>query len=273
MRGIFVDDEKSAHANFKECIRSHPEVKQVNYFFQPEKAVHFACENHIDCAFLDIVMPDIQGIQLAKTLKNIQPQIQIVFISDCDDYAREAYKIGACAYLSNPYTAEELSAAMMVLKKLTVPDPLVLDLPHIFVKTFGHFDLFVDSAPVVFKTAKAKELLAFLIQLRGSTATSAQIFLALWERQEYGSTTSTYVRRTIRALKDTLKEYGVEQILIAQRNCISVDTTQFLCDYYQLLDGDPIAVRQYGGAYMDQYSWGEPTIPIIERVIWDMDST
>lgn len=272
MNIIFIDDERSAHVNFRYSMDKRSDVTTVEYSFSPLSALSYAKNHPVDCAFLDLYMPEMSGIQLATELKAINPAIEIVFISGYDDFAREAYKVGARAYLSKPYTEEELSSVLAVIQKLIRKDDQVetSSTSHVYAKTFGYFDLFVDGLPVSFKTAKAKELLAFLIDLNGGTATSPQIFLALWDEREYTSTTSTYVRRTVRALKDTLTQYGIDEILDAQRNSFHIVTTHISCDYYQLLQGDTNVAQQYGGQYMHQYSWAEPTVPVIDRTVWSM---
>lgn len=276
MRAIFVDDEQSAHTNFRYDAKGRAELKSVEYFYDIETALEFAKANPVDCAFLDILMPGMGGLDMAKALKDIHPHVEVVFISAYDEYAREAYKVGAKAYLPKPYTEAELTSTLTMLKKLTAEhiaedeEEAVVLPPRIYAKTFGDFDLLVNGQPVQFQTAKAKELLAFLIDRRGSTATNAQVFLALWERQEYSSTTSTYVRRTIRSLKTQLKEQGVDHILVTSRNCTNVDTSQFYCDYYELMKGNRAVAKEYNGAYMNQYSWSETTVPLIERTFLSM---
>lgn len=138
---------------------------------------------------------------------------------------------------------------------------------RIIMKTFGNFDLLVDKHPVAFKNAKAKELLAFLVCQYGSTASGAQIFFSLWDHLEYSATTSTYVRRTVRALKEELEGLGIGDVFIANRNCYSVDTSRFACDYYDLMSGSQDVAHLYNGEFMRQYSWGELTIPLIERKV------
>lgn len=282
MKVIFVDDEQSAHINFQYDVKNRMEITSVTYFLDGEKALAYAQNHPLDCAFLDIDMPGIGGLELAKQMKEAQPHMEIIFISAHDEYARNAYKVGAKAYLSKPYTEEEFDTTIKMLLKLTVGHHLEeavkpaaeekSELNRISAKSFGDFDLLVNQRPVLFQNAKAKELLAFLIDRRGSTATNAQIFMALWERQEYSRVTSTYVRRTIRSLKMDLEKAGVEHILITHRNCVSVDVTQFQCDYYDLMHGDMAAARHYNGAYMSQYSWSEVTVPLIERAFLSMMS-
>lgn len=273
MNVIYVDDERSAHVNFYYGLKDRPEIVSSTFFFCAEDALAHTRAHKVDCAFLDINLGGaVTGIALANELKAIQPNIEVVFITGYDEYAREAYRVGGRAYLTKPYTQDELDEVLTMLKRLQKihqTDEEIAQRPqtHVQMKTFGNFDLLVDARPLPFKNAKAKELLAFLVHQRGGSVSSAQLFLALWEHLEYSSTTSTYVRRTVRALREELSVLGLDDILLCKRNCYSVDTTRFLCDYYELMSGLPSAGDTFNGEYMHQYSWGESTIPLIERKV------
>lgn len=58
---------------------------------------------------------------------------------------------------------------------------IVDTMPRIEIRTFGYFDMFVDGRPIAFRSEKAKELLALLVDRRGGFVTSADIITALWE--------------------------------------------------------------------------------------------
>ncbi len=279
MNGIFVDDERSSHINFCYEVKNKTELGNIEYFFNSSDALAYAKENLLDYAFLDIELHDgMEGISLCKELRLLYPHIEVVFITAYNDYAREAYRVGACAYLSKPYVTEELNTVLDRLQKLLQihrsSDMLeVTSKKSIVMKTFGNFDMLMNQVPVNFKVAKAKEMLAFLVEQRGGTVSSAQIFLALWENQEYSAKTSTYVRRTARSLRDELESIGAEDVLVINRNSYSVDTSQFTCDFYKLIEGDREIASQYNDKYMDQYSWGELTVPWIEKRVDSLTSS
>lgn len=132
-------------------------------------------------------------------------------------------------------------------------------------KTFGSFDLLLDGIPVYFKYSKAKELLAFLVHQMGGSVTSAQIFYALWDHQEYTRDNSTYVRRAIRLLKEMLAELGISDIVISQRNSTRVDTNKFTCDAYELIAGNKQVVNTFTGQYMSTYPWAQAGAKLLER--------
>ena len=277
MKVIFVDDEPSAHINFEFELKDRAEVDSLHCFLHAETTLAYAKDNPIDCAFLDVNLGgSVNGIQLAKELKVIHPNLEVVFVTAYDHYARDSYRVGGRAYLTKPYTPEEVAESLQMLKKMVAnhkAEAEVAQSPTIqlMAKTFGNFDFLVDGKPIPFKNAKAKELLAFLIHQRGGTVNSAQVFLALWEFQEYGPTTSTYVRRTARALREELEGLGISEVFVNLRNCFSVDISRFHCDYYQLMAGDKNEATHYNGEYMSQYSWGETTIPLIDRKVEQMN--
>lgn len=275
MRILYVDDERSAHINFYHITKEHLDISNVEFCFDYKSAMAYAREHRLDCAFLDVSLPDVDGITLGKDLQLIQPWIELVFITGYDEYAREAYKVGGRAYLTKPYSHDEMKQVLFLMEKLVhsprqVVEKSYSESTHIFAKTFGLFDLMIDGYPVHFKSSKAKELMAYLVHQMGGTATNAQVFFALWEQQEYSRNTSTYVRRTLRALKEELEELGIEDILISRRNNIGVDVRKFTCDVYELMEGNAVAMRKYNGQYMSQYAWGEETIPLLDRIVNDV---
>ncbi|MFI3325752.1 MAG: response regulator [Clostridia bacterium] len=276
MKILYVDDERSAHINFRYSIKDRTDISSVKYCFDFKSAVEYARGNKVDCAFLDISLSGENGIELAKELCSIQPEIELAFVTGYDEFAREAYKVGGRAYLSKPYSEEEMNRLLTLMEKLVHPPKSMVEKPftdsfHLFAKTFGAFDFMVDGVPIHFKNAKAKELLAFLIHQMGGTSSNTQIFYALWESQEYTRNTSSYVRRTVRALKDELDEIGIGDLLTSKRGSISIDIKRISCDSYEVFRGNANAVNAYNGEYMSQYSWGESTIPIFDRVINDME--
>lgn len=269
MRIIFVDDEPSAHMNFLNYMKDRDDITSLMCFINAKDALNYAKNNEMDCAFLDIDFNgEVEGISLATKLKEISPNIEIAFLTASLEHAITSYKIGGRAYLLKPYTKNELFEALDLLKGLVFLHKNSLDTKNkidIRVRTFVNFDLFVNNSPVAFKNKKSKEIFAFLVHQKGGTVKCSEIFLAVWENQEYTSNTSTYVRRTLKALKSELDTLGIGHIFISERNSYSLNISEFSCDYYDLLNGSKLEASHFGGEYMKQYSWGEESIYFIER--------
>ena len=60
-------------------------------------------------------------------------------------------------------------------------------------------------------------------------------------------------------LRNTLKEIGMEDLIIREHRDIAIRKDLVDCDYYRMLEGDIEAVNLYRGEYMIEYSWAELT--------------
>lgn len=100
-------------------------------------------------------------------------------------------------------------------------------------------------------------MLAFLIDCHGASVTRKELAAVLFEDAAYTVKVQDYIKKIIKSLKDTLKNEGVQDILIISRNSYSVDTSKFSCDLYEYEKGLPDAIRRFNGEYMTGYEWGE----------------
>ena len=87
MNVIYVDDERIALECFEYEARALKEIAQLNLFDSAESALSFARQNEVDAAFLDIEMPEMSGLLLAKALREIHPEICIIFVTAYSNYA------------------------------------------------------------------------------------------------------------------------------------------------------------------------------------------
>lgn len=209
----------------------------------------------MDLALLDVEMSGMTGIELAAVLKQRQPDAAVVFLTAYPKYAVDAFAVRASGYLLKPVTPEALAAdvahALSGRRK-----PLE---GHVVIRTFGAFDVLADGRMVEFKRAKSKEILAFLVDRQGGTATRAEVFAALWEDRAYDRGMQKHLDNCVRALRNTLREYGIEEILETTRGTLRVNPDTFVCDLYRFLEGDRDAVQAYRGEYMSAYSWANMT--------------
>ncbi|HRT84401.1 MAG TPA: response regulator, partial [Bacteroidales bacterium] len=65
-------------------------------------AIALVREHNPDLAFLDIELPDIKGIELAERLREIKPDLAIVFITAHQEYSLDAFKLYAFDYILKP---------------------------------------------------------------------------------------------------------------------------------------------------------------------------
>lgn len=99
MRCIIVDDEPLAIEGMALNIRQIDSLEMVGSFSNALDAHKFLKENEVDLIFLDINMPNLTGLELAKIISN--PPM-IIFTTAYSEYAAESYEVSAIDYLTKP---------------------------------------------------------------------------------------------------------------------------------------------------------------------------
>lgn len=258
MKTILVDDEPLAMQRFCKLAKEIPSIEVVGKFESPSQALKYVLKNEVNLAVLDINMPEMNGIELGEALREINPDMILIFITGYEQYALDAFNLSAAAYLMKPYDAKDLEYAIESARLLSKRGS-----NKVFVKTFGRFDIFVNGEPVFFKHSKSKELLALLIDAKGSTITSEYAISKLWEDKPYDSNSKSLYYKASKNLEKTLDKNGISNIIIKTRYATSVNIKAMSCDYYDLLEGNEKAKRNFNDDYMSQYSWGEETLAYI----------
>lgn len=251
MNFLVTDDEP---LQLKELVsvlrRLRPDAEIFSHTW-PDDALESARAHPIDVAFLDIQMGDMTGLELALRLKAVKPDIHVIFVTGYAQYAVDAFAMHATGYLLKPITEEDVS------RELTFIYSDRQDEKRIQVKTFGGFDIYVDGQPVRFGRAKAKELLAYLVDRRGSSVTTGEAYAALFEDAEDTPSGKSYFRTILHEMVTALKIAQAEEILVKGHNSFAVDPQKFDCDYYRFLQGDPQTINAFQNDYMLSYSWAE----------------
>lgn len=257
MNILAVDDEPIMLWSLKQSLEKvfSSSDDRINSFDEIDDAMEYIDslgDERLDYAFLDIKLRGIDGIDFAALIKEKKPRVRIVFCTAYSDKALDAFKVNAIGYLLKPITEDKIRN---LLKQIDYMFKDSDKRAHIEVKTFGNFEVFVDGKTVIWHRQKAKELFAFLIDKRGASVTNSEIALALWETDENVRSVATIIS----SLRSTLKEYGIESVLVRARNSTSVDISQVKCDVYELYNGSEEAKNLYNGEYMANYSWAEFT--------------
>ena len=151
-------------------------------------------------------------------------------------------------------------SALRVLRAIPEPEAQRDQTARIGIRTFGYFDVFVDGAPIPFRSEKAKELLALLVDRRGGFVSSADAIAALWENEPISERSRTRYRKVALRLKNTLAAYGAEDILESVRGKRRILPSLVKCDLFDYLDGEPGSENLFRGSYLQNYSWAEVTL-------------
>ena len=257
MNIIATDDEQSALNVLMGAIKEAVPSATVHGFRNPLEALAFMRKTKCEIAFLDIQMREMNGIILARKLKEIYPKVNIVFVTGYSQYANEAFTLHVSGYVYKPVTADKIIIEMENLR-----NPVKWKETGIYVNTFGNFDLIVNGEKVSFGREKSKEMLAYLVDKQVKSATRKELASVLFEREDYSRSTQNYLTKIIKELVDRLEEAGAEKMLKRGLNSYSVDTNTFDCDLYDYKreNATPDNLNPFKGEYMKQYSWAEMTL-------------
>ncbi|HEX7713280.1 MAG TPA: response regulator [Bacillota bacterium] len=227
IKAIILDDEQPSVAKLERLLLESGLVEIVAKFTSPLAALEFIETNTIDAAFLDIEMPDMDGIELATRIIDLQEWIAVVFVTAYNQYAVEAFRLNALDYLMKPVTAERLQET---LNRIAAVRELRVKPATVRVQCFGKFTVTSGVSEVKFRTEKAQELLAFLIDRSGEFAHRSEICDSLWEEYD-GDRALIHFNTTLYYVKKALREQGVTVPIQHDRNSYRFDAAGFDCDY------------------------------------------
>lgn len=238
MKIMIIDDEKMALDDLKDAVQSVKPDADIDCFSNYISCLEAVKNKKYNVAFLDITMPGKNGLALSKELKEINPDINIVFVTGYSEYAVEAFSLNASGYILKPARRENIEN---VLNNLHIP--IKYDSNKLRVQCFGNFEVFSNNERVVFKRALSKELFAYLINLRGASADTNELCSVLFSNDLPQN--KHYLRNIISDLKSSLAQYDAKDVFIFRRNSFSVDISKVDCDFYRYLEYDSAAINSY----------------------------
>lgn len=131
---IAIDDEPLALKLLKSFINHSDDLELLNTFNSSQSAQLFLLENQVDCIFLDIEMPELNGIDLVKSLTEKNTNTSIIFVSAYSNYAIEGFKVSATDFLLKPYSLQDFEQTVSKLKHQKNLENLLKENDYIFIK-------------------------------------------------------------------------------------------------------------------------------------------
>ena len=265
MRTLVVDDSRLAAAAMARIIERIDPQGECLQSLSASDALSKCKDGGIDVAFLDIEMPGVNGLDLARRLKFIAPHTNVVFVTGYPEYALDAWNTQASAFLVKPV---DEGAVRRALDNLRMPVGQT-DGTGIFVQCFGNFEVFYQVQPVNFERQQTKELMAYLVDRRGAFVSMGELIAVLWENKPDTPSLRSQLRTLISDLRRTMERLGHPDAVVKRRGGVAINLATDECDYYGFVRGVPAAINQYRGEYMRQYSWAEPTVALLGSLLAD----
>ncbi|HEY0531547.1 MAG TPA: LytTR family DNA-binding domain-containing protein [Actinoplanes sp.] len=121
---LAVDDEPPALDELAYLLGADGRVAHVHRAGDATEALRVLRDTEVDAVFLDIRMPGLDGMELARILRRFARPPAIVFVTAYDDGAVDAFDLGVTDYVRKPVRAERLSESLRRVAGLrTVPAP------------------------------------------------------------------------------------------------------------------------------------------------------
>ncbi|MCM3745863.1 response regulator [Paenibacillus pasadenensis] len=217
IRVMLIDDEEDALDLLEILLGKMGNVQVVGRYMNPVQAIEALNHSPVDAVFLDNQMPGMKGTEAARKIRNMLPQLPIVFTTAYAEYAVEAFEIQSTDYLLKPFTIDRLHSAVTRIQQ-SLPAQSVIQ-PQagqrttiaLTVQCMGGFLLALPgdtSRGLAWKTKKEKELCAFLIHHAGKTVSTAAILEAIWPGYDLNKA-KTYLYTCLSYLRKSLAEHHI----------------------------------------------------------------
>ncbi|MRN51936.1 response regulator [Paenibacillus monticola] len=218
IQALLVDDERLALMKLKLMLEELTTVHIVAAYTDPSEAVIAAPQIDPDVIFLDIDMPEMNGMQAADIMQELCPRADIVFVTAYNNYATEAFELNALDYILKPVRRDRL---LKTVRKLE--DSLAMKAQHtkptdeIMIRCFQTLrfergELLLPS--IRWRTSKAQEMFAYLFHNRNRFVSKDLLFDILWPEFNVKKA-ATHLYTTIYQVRQCLKQGGIDELQIS----------------------------------------------------------
>jgi len=173
-----------------------------------EEALYLAQQNIFDIILLDVMLPEMDGFSILKTLRKDRVETPVLFVTAKDSLEDRVtgLEIGGDDYIVKPFQAAELKARIRASLRRSGNMTIDHTLRYRGIELFGkEKEIKVDGQPLKL-TITQYELLEYLIQNSGNILTREQIFDRVWGFES--DTTIAIVEVYIHHLRKKLEPFG-----------------------------------------------------------------
>ena len=266
MRILAVRNSEMALSRLAGIVRELKPDAELVLFESSPNALAEARKKEFDVAFLDMKLYEMSGLVFGQYLKDLYPSINLIYLTDDRGDAFDAMAIRASGCLLQPVSAKAVKKELNELRYASSGKK-----SRVFIQTFGNFEMFVDGMPVAFKYTKTKEIVAILVNNRGTQTTNGEIIASLWEDDGDPERKTSYLSNLRQDLQNTLTKLQLTDIIVKQRGSMAIVPDRVECDLFEWLEKKKESRYQYMGDYMNQYSWPEYFHATLDDISYAMD--
>ncbi len=113
---ILVDDTKITLSGGLPVLEEVMPNATVIGFTRPSEAIEYSKAHRVSLAFLDIELGKLSGLDVCKTLLEINPHTNIIYVTAYSDYSLDAWKTGASGFMLKPITPDTVKEQLKNLR-------------------------------------------------------------------------------------------------------------------------------------------------------------
>jgi two-component SAPR family response regulator len=240
MRVLVVDDEPVMLLAMKRLLSKAEGIELAGSFRNAAEALDFVRDNPVDLAFLDIQIGADNGLELARSLRMLCADADIVFTTSHAEYAMPAYDVYPLDYMVKPISGKRLEqtiarAASRRGASVGAADGQVPQ--RLTVRGLGSFEVFSRQAgEVKWTSKKSAELFAYLLVHRGRSVTRARIVEDIFPDMPLKNA-EIYLNTAVYQLRKALALHGFKEAILSTSEQYRADLNHMDVDFIQFEQG------------------------------------
>lgn len=203
---LYIEDDETLAFLTADNLEQHFEVVHCN---NGKKGFDTFCKEVFDIVVLDIMLPDMDGFEIAENIRNKNQEIPIIFLSakTMKEDRIKGLKLGADDYLVKPYSIEELILKIEVFLTRSQKNS---DKPVKKTYEFGSFTFEPDNYQIKNKdvkttlTEREAQLLKLFLDHPNTVLKREKILMELWGSDDYflGRSLDVFISRLRKIIKE-----------------------------------------------------------------------
>jgi len=203
---LYVEDDESLSFLTKDNLELGG--YEVSHLADGKSGLDAFKQGAFDLCILDVMLPEVDGFELAKHIRSIDPEIPIIFLTAkaLKENKLEGLRLGADDYMTKPFSIEELILKVRVfLKRKRITNISDSDILKVGSYTYDHKNLSLNKDEVSKNlTQKEGDLLYLLVKHKNNILKRSVILESLWGEDDYflGRSMDVFISRLRKYLKE-----------------------------------------------------------------------
>lgn len=232
---VVIDDEKAMHLIMKKLIAEINDVELVGCYHNAEQALQYIEQYEIDLVFIDMMIGQDHGLDVARKLRARHSEINIVFVTSHKEYAIDSFDSYPLDYMIKPVSKSriEQTLARAAAKR---QQTMIANDPKLVVRALGDLEVRGEQVgPAKWISKRSMELFAYLLMQRGRPVLKSKIIEHIYPDIPEKNA-AIYMNTNVYQLRKTLDALGFKDIIVHSQEQYWLLIEQIHADFWQLQD-------------------------------------